>query len=73
MSNFPTKITNGTGPVTFEDCPVEHNDFSKDSGVFTSRESGTYSFSFTSLMKSQDNSQVKVKMMMKNADGRVST
>lgn len=62
----------GQGPVTFEQCPMAHDDFSKDSGVFSCKESGQYSFTLTSLMKSEENSPVKIKMMMQDRRGRVS-
>ena len=51
---------------------MNNGDFDADTGVFSCKEEGVYSFALSSLMKSQENNLVKLKMMIEDREGRVS-
>lgn len=66
-STSNAKITDKV--ITYEECPMQHEDFEADNGIFTCAKSGLYNFEFSSLLKSQENERVRVKMMLRDKFG----
>ena len=52
---------------------MDNSDFDPASGVFSCEKEGVYSFALTSLMKSESNQQVTLKMMHQGRNGKVSS
>ncbi len=48
---------------------MEHPDFSPSSGSFRCRRAGAFAFALSSLLKSEENQEVTVKMVKRRASG----
>ena len=59
------------GPISFEECPMSHRDFDRDGGVFSCQESGVYSLALSSLMKSDNNKPVTIRISVADRNGKV--
>ena len=49
--------------MAFEECPMDHKDFDPETGVFSCQQDGLYSVTLMGLMKAEENSPVRVKVM----------